>query len=151
AELERAGTTLPQQAADGGVSKGAAQALLARAAIFKGDFQLAATLTEEIMASGIYALVGNASQIFNSGSREIIWDHSAEMRADIRQFFYNRSVLPIIRYTEVVYMNAEAMSLVGRLAEAGQAYNILAARRGLAPINAVDVSSFGNLLQTLWR
>ena len=151
AELEQARARLPQQAAASGVSKGAAQALLAKAARFKGDFQLAATLAEEIVASGVYALEAHASQIFQPGSSEIIWDRSGTMREDVKQFFYNRRVFPIIRYTEVVYIKAEMMLEVGRLADAGQTYNLLAARQGLAPINAVDGQSFGSLLQTLWR
>ncbi|PPL01833.1 RagB/SusD family nutrient uptake outer membrane protein [Parapedobacter indicus] len=152
AELEQVSGQLPQQAADGGVSKGAAQALLAKAALFKGNFQLAITLTDQIIASGAYALAANTTQIFKPSGSEVIWDHSETMREDIKRFFYNRSVFPIIRYTEVMLMNAEAKAASGKLTEAGQVYNQLASRRGIPPIGeAVSAQAFADQLHTLWR
>jgi len=133
AELERAAAQLPQRAAGGGVSKGAALALLAKAALFKGNYQAAADLTGQIIASGTYSLGISTAQIFQSGGSEIIWDHSEGMDASIKQFFFGRSVFPIIRYTEVLLMNAEALVAMGKEEEAGQICNQLAERRGLPP------------------
>ncbi|MFC7525378.1 RagB/SusD family nutrient uptake outer membrane protein [Parapedobacter sp. GCM10030251] len=152
AELEQASAQLPQRAMGGGVSKGTAQALLAKAALFKGNVQLAVTLTDRMITSGAYALEANTAQIFRQGSSEVIWDHSELMREDVKRFFYNRSVFPIIRYTEVMLMNAEAKAATNKQSEAEQVYNLLASRRGMSPIGEpVSSQGFADLLQALWK
>src|SRR5690606_26788238 len=149
-ELKRAADELPLQA-NGGPSKGAAQALLARLAMIVLDVNAAANFTGQIIGSGVYNLAADASEIFKAGSPEILWDRSSSMQGDIKQFFFNRSIFPFIRYTEVLLIAAEASARIGELTEAQMLYNMVASRSG-APLIAepLTTAEFLERLMDFW-
>lgn len=149
-ELKRAADELPLQA-NGGPSKGAAQALLARLAMIVLDVNAAANFTGQIIGSGVYNLAADASEIFKAGSPEILWDRSSSMQGDIKQFFFNRSIFPFIRYTEVLLIAADASARIGELTEAQMLYNMVASRSG-APLIAepLTTAEFLERLMDFW-
>jgi len=78
-ELTEAAALLPVTAAQQGrITKGAANALRARAMLYKGDYEKAAQAAREVIDSRVYDLYPSYQKLFSyeaEGSREIIFDH----------------------------------------------------------------------------
>ncbi|RRN77293.1 RagB/SusD family nutrient uptake outer membrane protein, partial [Pseudoxanthomonas sp. SGD-10] len=107
----------------------ALKVLKARLALLEKKYEIAKNLTQEILSEGQYSLEQPQS-IFTTGSKEIIWNNSDHMDANIKSYFYNRDFLPYIRLTEVYLMNAEANYRLANTIQAKASFDVVALRSG---------------------
>lgn len=128
------------------LNKWAAYMVDAKLALLNGDYSKALSSTNKIINSGRYALESNIQDVFeNAQSKEIIWLAGNAPEADFTAYFNNRANLPIIRYAEILLLNAEANVMLGNNAAATVSLNMLQSRSGRqavqlsnAPLNQLN-------------
>ncbi|MBB5436657.1 hypothetical protein HDC92_000321 [Pedobacter sp. AK017] len=106
--------------------------LQAKAALLEKEYGKVADLTNYVLNSGQYMLAAAGAQ-FNAGNAELIWDNSANIDVNVKSYFFNRSVLPYLRLTEVYLMSAEASMALGNTINAQTRYQTLAQRSSFSP------------------
>jgi hypothetical protein len=146
-QLSSAETGLPQTSTGvGKLNRNVIRALRARAAMLANDMPLVKTATDLIINSGVYSLATDGTQ-WNAGNREIMWDNSANMTADVKTYLGSRATLPYMRLTEVYLMSIEANWALSQVSAAQSNYAILLQRaaKGVDPFNMDRlISRWGN-------
>jgi hypothetical protein len=138
-DLTAAAADLPVSRNDGnvGLTKAAATGLLARAALWKKDYAAVAGYTQSIIGPGNYSL-GALNAWFTAGpSTENLW--SPGFSTILPQFNWLYSgvfpsttvqIVPVIRYGQVLLMDAEAQLYLGNYSTASTDINLILSRRG---------------------
>lgn len=143
------------------LTSGAVKVLLAKAALWKKDYQKVAEYTNEILQSGTYQLMQNDTLAFTDAKNaEIVWDFTFSLTSEFLTYFHGRSFCPAARFAEVYLMNAEAQFMLGNIQEGMMNLNLIRERMGMPPAISSDElsatwkaamsregSSFANLLR----
>lgn len=141
-DLESAASVLPMKWSSDKrhqISAGASKMLLAKAALWKKDYQKAAAYTDEVLQSSSYQLAANDTLLFADASNaEIIWDFSFNLSSEFSTYFYGRSFCPALRLAEVYLMNAEAQFMVGNTGAGVNHLNIIRDRMGMPPASSSE-------------
>ncbi|HYG37004.1 MAG TPA: RagB/SusD family nutrient uptake outer membrane protein [Cytophagales bacterium] len=128
------------------LSGGAVKALIAKAALWKKDYQKAAEYSNQVLQSGSYQLMGSSSEVFSqSNNAEIIWDFSFSLSSSFSSYFYGRSFCPALRLTEVYLINAEAQFMLGSTEAGLNNLNIIRGR------NELPVTNSSQELDATWK
>lgn len=144
AELESAADSLSMAAGGAANLNGlAVKVLLAKAALLEKEYTKVADLTNYVINSAQYMLAAAGTQ-FNAGNAEMIWDNSANIDANVKNYFFNRPTLPYLRLTEVYLMSAEANLALGSNPNA-QARYLALTQRSSSPVAFSQAS-----LRALW-
>lgn len=144
-ELESAADSLSLAAAGAANLNGlSVKVLIAKAALLEKDYAKVSNLTNDVINSAQYSLASLGSQ-FNAGNAELIWNNSANIDVNVKNYFFNRSILPYLRLTEVYLMSAEAHLALNNTSNAQARYAALLQRSSL-PVQAVNQAN----LRTLW-
>jgi len=138
-DLTAAAADLPVTRGDGnvGLTKSAARALMARAALWKKDYAAVATYTQAIISSGSYSL-GALNSWFAAGpNSETIWIPTFSTITPQFNWLYSGvfpsttvQVVPVIRYGQILLMDAEAQLYLANYSTASADINLLLSRRG---------------------
>jgi hypothetical protein len=158
-DLTAAAADLPVTRGDGnvGLTKAAARALMARAALWKKDYAAVVNYTQAIISQGSYSL-GALNSWFTAGFNvETIWLPSFSMITSQNNWLYSGvfpsttvQVVPVIRYGEVLLMDAEAQLYLGNYSTASADINMLLTRRS----QSTSFSGFSDgmaALQNAWQ
>lgn len=145
AQLSSAELALP--AANSGaanLNKQVVRALRARAAMLIKDYAKVKAQTDLIINSAAYSLVASGSQ-FDNNSKELMWNNSANMSADVKSYLGIRANLPYVRLTEIYLMSIEANLRLGQTTAAQNTYAILRQRASQSANTLNDAN-----LRSLW-
>jgi len=138
-DLTAAAADLPVTRGDGnvGLTKAAAKALMARAALWKKDYAAVASYTQAIISSGSYSLGTLNSWLTAGPNSETIWVPSFSAINAQNNWLYSGvfpsttvQVVPVIRYGQILLMDAEAQLYLGNYSTASADINLLLTRRG---------------------
>jgi hypothetical protein len=135
-ELHIALNTLPATADVHIVTKGAAKTLLARIAIVKGNFSVASNYAVEVIQSD-YSLVDSAEIYASATSSEIVWDLSGTYPGDFLTY-WNHSICPVARISELWLIRAEADIAMGNLTGAASSINLIRNRSGMPALTMTN-------------
>nr|WP_068888279.1 RagB/SusD family nutrient uptake outer membrane protein [Pedobacter panaciterrae] len=144
AELQSASDALPQTVSgQQDLNAFSVKSLLAKASLLDKNYAKTAEYTEAVINSGKYSIVLPA-EIFSATSKEIIWNNSTNLNADVKRYFYNRPSLPYIRLAEIYFANAEANLALGNTTKAQASFSILIQRSGLqtTPVETSGLRAF---------
>ncbi|WP_431213149.1 RagB/SusD family nutrient uptake outer membrane protein [Puia sp. P3] len=138
-DLTAAAADLPVTRNDGnvGLTKAAATGLLARAALWKKDYAAVAGYTQSIINSTSYSL-GTLNAWFTAGpSAENLWSPGFSAILPTYNWLYSGvfpsttvQIVPVIRYGQVLLMDAEAQLYLGSYSTASADINLVLTRRG---------------------
>ena len=120
---------------EGKVTKGFAQALLARTYLFNADWSNALTLANEIIGNSLYNLSENTNN-FTADNSELIWGFEQTGNAQFSSFFTKGNYVPVFRLTEAYLISAEAHTALFSLTDAKDALDVLRLRAGEATLPA---------------
>ena len=156
-DLEDAEAKLPPQwpASDGyRVSRMAADALLAKAALQQKDYAKAALYAQKVINSGFYQLV-TAGDIFQTAyNKEVIWDMTdLAANPEFKTYFTKGSRCPVIRLPEIYLMAAESsLELKGYTPEVSTLLNTLCVRSALPTFSpALNKAQATDQLRNTWK
>lgn len=127
-DLQEAQSVLPVSTGSG-ISKFFATGLLARLNTQHHNWQEAVNNTEDIINSAQYALTINIADAFSSNSTETILGFDKGNYTEFNSFFIKGNHVPILRYTEIISLYAEAQTQLGNLSLATNFLNELKLRR----------------------
>lgn len=134
------------------LTTGVAKTLLARVALLKQDYSGVQTLTNDVLQSQQYSLMGTSDAIFtDADNSEIIWDFSFSLPAGFQDYFYGRTFCPAFRLAEIYLMNAEAQIELNNLEAGRQSLDMVRARRELSPSSGVTLGELRSELRDTWR
>lgn len=138
-DLTAAAADLPVTRGDGnvGLTKAAAGALMARAALWKKDYAAVVNYTQAIINSGSYSLAALNSWFAVGPNSETIWVPSFSAIISQNSWLYSGvfpsttvQVVPVIRYGQILLMDAEAQLNLGNYSTASADINLVLTRRG---------------------
>ena len=143
--LQQAVATLPDTSSTSSINAFTVRVLQAKTELLEKNYARVEELTSAVINSNKYPLEPNTTK-FSATSSELIWNNTAGMNANFTAYFFNRSLLPYLRMTEVYLMNMEANLALGNNVKAQNSYNLLLQRSGAAS----DVISMAKL-RTFWN
>jgi uncharacterized protein (TIGR02145 family) len=111
------------------VTQNFAKGLLARASLYNKNYNEALNPAQQIINSGMYALTADTSN-FTASNTEILWGIEKRTNTEFNAFFNKGSFVPVIRYSELLLIAAEALFNTGNTSAALSYINALNARRG---------------------
>jgi hypothetical protein len=160
-DLTSAAADLPVTRTDGSgaqlLTKGAALGLLAKAALWNKDYSGVVNYTSQVISSGIYSLSPNLSWLTNAGASETIWAPAfSQIGASASEYYSGAfgsttvQLVPVLRYTEILLMNAEAQIALGVLATAAQDLNLIGTRNGQPAVSFTGVAAADSALTHVW-
>jgi hypothetical protein len=157
-DLTAAAASLPATRADvnKALTKGAALGLLAKAALWKKDYAAVANYTSQIMTSGNYSLAGLNAWFGLAGNSETIWaPNFSYIGANISWYYtgvfpVTVQVCPVLRYGQVLLMDAEAQINLGHYSDAQTDLNLLLTRRSASTVSVTNASDGYTALQSTW-
>lgn len=100
------------------INADACKLLLARIAMAQGNFDTAKQLTNLLIQSASYSLVGTADIFTSDANAEIIWNLTPTIASAYNTFFADgtgKTFVPAVRYAEVLLINSEARVALGEL------------------------------------
>jgi tetratricopeptide (TPR) repeat protein len=139
-ELENTCPVLPENAIQAECTRYFANVILARAYLYKADFDKALSATAIIINSGKYALNENVNAIYAGNSAESIFElpgneeYTNSLYLDLIQ---KGDFMPVCRYAEILLMATEANYKAGRTDQSLLYLNQIRTRQGLAQISSV--------------
>jgi hypothetical protein len=153
---------LPVTRSDGKLylTKNAAHGLFAKAALWKKDYNAVLTHTSSIINSADFSLTGNdKSWLTSSSTAETIWAPPFSNIGSGSAWYFSGvfgaavvQVCPVLRYAQVLLMDAEAEIVTGNLSKAGQYLNLIRVRSGLSTYGPfASVADANNALYNTWQ
>lgn len=134
------------------LTTGVVKTLLARVALLKQDYSGVQTLTNDVLQSQQYFLMGTSDAVFtDADNTEIIWDFSFSLTTSFQEYFNGRTFCPAFRLAEIYLMNAEAQIELNNLETARQSLDIVRTRRGLSPSAGVTQAELRSALRDTWQ
>lgn len=143
-DLKEAINYLPQKTEDVICSRHFANALLAKIYAYKKDYANAILYSGEVIASGQFNLSSDYNRIFNEDTAEPLFylsqrnPESSYRNPYFEELIKKGSLLPLVRYSEIILINSEAYFNANRYQEAINSLNTLRQRNNhsLLPGNA---------------
>lgn len=159
-DLTAAAADLPATRASGKLqlTKYAAYALLAKAALWKKDYTNLASYTAQVMNSAAYTLTTTNTWLTSGNNVENIWTPTfATINPLLAWYFTGQfgattaTTVPVIRYGEILLMDAEAQIMLGNFGNAQTDINAVLNRRSLGPVTITGPSDGMPALQSAWQ
>ena len=161
-DLTAAITDLPATRTDGKLylTKNAVHGLFAKAALWKKDYNAVLTHTSAIINSASFTLTADdKSWLTNASTTETIWAPPFSSIGSGFAWYFSGAfgavvvqVCPVLRYAQVLLMDAEAEIATGNLSKAEQFLNILRTRNGLPfYVSFANATEASNALYATWQ
>ena len=161
-DLTAAIADLPLTRTDGKLylTKYAAQGLFAKAALWKKDYNTVLAHTSPIINSAMFSLTPNdKSWLTNASTAETIWAPPFSNIGSGYAWYFGGvfgsvtvQVCPVLRYAQILLMDAEAEIATGHLATAAQYLNLIRSRSGLSTFTSfATVTDANNALHSTWQ
>jgi hypothetical protein len=161
-DLTAAVADLPTTRPDGKLylTKNAAHGLFAKAALWKKDYNAVLAHTSSIINSAAFSLTGNDKSWLTSASTgETIWAPPFSNIGSGSAWYFSGAfgavvvqVCPVLRYAQVLLMDAEAEIATGHLATAAQYLNLIRSRSGLSTYGSfASAAEANNALYSTWQ
>lgn len=160
ADLTAALADLPATRANGNINltKNAALGLLAKAALWKKDYTALQSYTSQIMNNSSYSLTATNSWFTSASNAENIWAPSFSTISILFSWYYSGqftpttvSLVPVLRYSQILLMDAEAQIALGNFSNAQTDINALLTRRGQSTVSFSNPQDGMAALQTAWQ
>lgn len=162
ADLTAAIADLPATRADGKLylTKNAVHGIFARAALWKKDYNAVLTHTTPIISSTGFSLTGNDKPWLTSASTsETIWAPPFSNIGSGFAWYFSGAfgavevqVCPVLRYAQVLLMDAEAEIATGHLATVVQYLNLIRTRSGMPAYGSfATAAEANNALYNTWQ
>ncbi len=159
-DLTAAAADLPVTRATGQVqlTKPAAYGLLAKAALWKKEYYTAAGYVAQVTASSSYTLSTVNTWFTSATNAENIWSPSFSNIGILIPWYYagvfpstTVKLCPVLRYGEILLIDAEAQIALGHYPAAEQDLNALLTRRSLSTVSITNQSDGAAALQAAWQ
>jgi hypothetical protein len=161
-DLTAAIAGLPATRADGKLylTKNAAHGLFAKAALWKKDYNAVLTHTSAIINSASFTLTADdKSWLTNASTTETIWAPPFSKIGSTAAWYFSGAfgavtvqLCPVLRYAQVLLMDAEAEIATGHLSTAGQYLNMVRLRSNLSAYGPfADASDANAALYSTWQ
>ncbi|MBN9384865.1 MAG: RagB/SusD family nutrient uptake outer membrane protein [Chitinophagaceae bacterium] len=161
ADLVNAANALPATRADGklALTSYAAKALLAKAALQQKDYNKVLTYTSQIMSSSAFTLApAGYSWLTSQNTNETIWAPTfSNIGTPASWYFagaYGATTLqwcPVLRYVDVLLMDAEAKIALANYPGAVQDLNLLRLRNSQGTVSFNNATDGMTALQDTWK
>ncbi|MBS1665704.1 MAG: RagB/SusD family nutrient uptake outer membrane protein [Bacteroidetes bacterium] len=160
ADLTAALADLPATRANGNINltKNAALGLLAKAALWKKDYSALQGYTNQIMTGSSYSLTATNSWLTSASNAENIWAPAFSTISILFSWYYSGqftpttvTVVPVLRYGQILLMDAEAQIALGNFANAQTDINALLTRRGQSTVSFSTTQDAMAALRTAWQ
>lgn len=159
-DLTAAAGDLPATRTDGrlALTKDAVLAFTAKAYLWKKDYSTMASYTNQLISSNHYTLATFNSWFSLAASSETIWAPSFSTVGSTLGWYYNGvfpsvtvQVCPVLRYSQVLLMDAECRINLGDYSIAASDLNALLTRRGQPTVSFTNTADGMTALQSVWQ
>ena len=160
ADLTAALADLPATRTNGNVNltKNAALGLLAKAALWKKDYTALKGYTSQIINGTSYTLATTNAWFTSAANAENIWAPSFSTVSVLFLWYYSGqfapttvTLVPVLRYGQILLMDAEAQIALGQFSNAQTDINALLARRSQTPVSITNTQDGITALQAAWQ
>jgi starch-binding outer membrane protein, SusD/RagB family len=157
-DLTAAAADLPVTRATGPIqlTKPAAYGLLAKAALWKKDYTAVAGYTGQALSG--YNLSAVNTWFTSATNAENVWCPTFSNIGPLLPWYYTGvfpsttvKVCPVLRYGQILLIDAEAQIALGHYSVAQQDLNVLLTRRFLSTVSITNSSDGMTALQTAWQ
>ncbi|HEY4287023.1 MAG TPA: RagB/SusD family nutrient uptake outer membrane protein [Puia sp.] len=157
-DLTAAAADLPGSRATGPVllTKPAAYGLLAKAALWKKDYTAVAGYTAQALSG--YSLSSVNTWFTSATNAENVWCPTFSSIGPLLPWYYTGvfpsttvKVCPVLRYGQILLIDAEAQIALGQYSVAQQDLNVLLTRRFLSTVSITNSSDGMTALQAAWQ
>jgi hypothetical protein len=159
-DLTAAAADLPVTRANGQVqlTKPAAYGLLAKAALWKKDYTAVAGYTAQVSSSSSYTLSSVNTWFTSATNAENIWSPSFSNIGILIPWYYAGvfpstivKLCPVLRYGQILLIDAEAQIALGNYSTAEQDLNALLTRRSVSTVSITNTADGTTALQAAWQ
>ncbi len=159
-DLTAAVADLPATRTNGNVqlTKPAAYGLLAKAALWQKDYAAVTGYTSQIINSSSYSLSTVNTWLTSAGNAENIWSPSFSGIGLLISWYYagvfpstTVTVCPVLRYGQILLIDAEAQVALGNYSTAQQDLNALLTRRAQSTVSFNNASDGMTALASTWQ
>jgi len=159
-DLTAAAADLPVTRTTGQIqlTKPAAYGLLAKAALWQKDYAAVAGYTAQFSSSGTYSLSAVNTWFTSATNAENIWSPSFSNIGALIPWYYigvfpstTVKLCPVLRYGQILLIDAEAQIALGHYSVAEQDLNALLTRRSQSTVSISNATDGTAALQAAWQ